>query len=58
MAEWEGFEPSPPLTSAKPLAGAPLEPLGYHSVSSYKKYIFLHYAKLIYHIIFKLSKHI
>ncbi len=35
MAEKEGFEPSLRLTHTTPLAGEPLEPLGYFSVAQY-----------------------
>ena len=34
LAEKEGFEPSHRLSQSTPLAGEPLRPLGYFSVSS------------------------
>ena len=44
MAEKEGFEPSLRFSRTTPLAGEPLEPLGYFSLKKLKFIVFFFYS--------------
>ena len=54
LAQKAGFEPALRFSHTTPLAGEPLEPLGYFCMAQYQ--LFIQKAILLYHIFFALPK--